>query len=47
MGLIQQDGLLAEYGAGCGYFGNSFTILDDLHSATPEEKQPATLWTGG
>jgi hypothetical protein len=37
MGLIQQDGLLAEYGAGCGYFGNSFTILDDLHSATPEE----------
>jgi hypothetical protein len=43
MGLIQQDGLLAEYGAGCGYFGNSFTILDDLHSATPEEKQPATL----
>jgi hypothetical protein len=41
MGLIQEDGLLAEYRAGCRYVGDLLTILDDLDSPTSEEKQPA------
>jgi len=47
MGLVQEDGLFAEHRAGCIHAGDLHSILDDLYSATPEEKQPARLCTGG
>ena len=43
MGLVQEDGLFAEHRAGCIHAGDLHSILDDLYSATPEEKQPARL----
>ena len=41
MGLVQEDGLFAEHRAGCIHAGDLHSILDDLYSATPEEKQAA------
>ena len=41
MGLVQEDCLFAEHRAGCIHAGDLHSILDDLYSATPEEKQPA------
>jgi len=43
MGLVQEGGLFAEHRAGCIHAGDLHSILDDLYSATPEEKQPARL----
>ena len=43
MGLIQEDGLFAEYRARCRHVGDLHSILDDFYGATPEEKQPAGL----
>jgi hypothetical protein len=39
MGLIQKDGLFAEH----RHASDLHSILDDLYSATPEEKQLARL----
>ena len=47
MGLVQEDGLFAEHRAGYIHAGDLHSIFDDLYSATPEEKQPARLRTGG
>jgi hypothetical protein len=41
VGLIDKDGLLAEHRAGRGNISDRHAILDDLHSAIYEEKQPA------
>ena len=41
IGLVQEDGQFAEHRAGCIHAGDLHSILDDLYSATPEEKQPA------
>jgi len=43
MRLVQEDGLFAEHRAGCIHAGYLHSILNDLYSATPEEKQPARL----
>jgi hypothetical protein len=43
MGLIQEDGLFTEHRAGCRHASDLHSILDDLYSATPEEKQLARL----
>ena len=43
MRLVQEDGLFAEHRAGCIHAGYLHSILNDLHSATPEEKQLARL----
>ena len=47
MGLVQEDGLFAEYRAGCIHAGDLHSILDDLYRAILEKKQPARLLTGG
>jgi len=41
VGLVEKDGLLAEHRAGRGNISDRHAILDDLHSAVSEEKQPA------
>ena len=43
MGLVQEDGLIAEYRAGCRHVGDLHAILNDLDGATLEEQQPARL----
>ena len=43
MGLVQEDGLFAEHRAGCIHAGDLHSVLDDLYSATLEEKQPVRL----
>jgi len=43
MGLVQEDGLIAEHRAGRRHLCDLHSILDDLHGATLEEKQPARL----
>jgi hypothetical protein len=43
MGLVQEDSLIAENRAGRRHVGDLHSILDDLHTATLEEKQPTRL----